>query len=155
MSKSISIFVSYSHINQKSAIQLIELLSEQLKASKNYDYHIWFDKQLNVGEVWKNKICETINSCDLGLLLVSPSFLSSKFILEHELPKFTGENVISSVPVMLQPIDFERHNLRGLEERQIFTLDGKAFYKCKSKNKYEFSFELFKSIEEKLAAKSR
>lgn len=55
MSKSISIFVSYSHINQKSAIQLIELLSEQLKASKNYDYHIWFDKQLNVGEVWKTK----------------------------------------------------------------------------------------------------
>lgn len=155
MNKNISIFVSYSHKNKKSAIKLIELLLNQLKASKSYKYELWFDEQLDAGEIWKQKILKMMNSCDLGLLLVSPSFLSSKFIIEYELPKFIGENAIPCVPIMLQVIDFDRHNLRGLEEVQIFTLNGEAFFKCKSKSKYDFSLELFKAIENKLATISK
>lgn len=151
MSKEISIFVSYAHANRKSAIQLIELLSAQLKASKNYNYTVWFDDKLTVGESWEKQILEARDSCSLGLLLISPSFLSSKFIVDKEIPIFIGDDALPSVPVMLQPVDFERHNLRGLKEKQIFRLNGKAFYEYKSKRRLEFSFELFKSIEDKLS----
>ncbi len=69
---------------------------------------------------------EAIDNCDFGLLLISPAYLASKFITEKELPVFvSGEKL--SIPVMLNPVDFTRHDLKGLEKKQIFRLDYEGF----------------------------
>jgi hypothetical protein len=149
--------VSYAHANFASAHQLIDSLNVELSASKRFNYSIWSDACLVVGENWKSQIIDARNACNFGLLLVSPSFLSSKFILEEELPPYVEDNALPSIPVMLQKVDFERHDLKGLESRQIFSLNyegsynQKSYYDCNKKRRKEFVFKLFQSIEDKLS----
>jgi len=157
LKKRVTFFVSYAHRNKSLADGFLEKLNDVLAPSKKHEYHIWRDTGLVVGEDWEKQIAAARNSCDFGLLLVSPAFLASKFVTEKELPLFVGEQSKPSVPVMLQPVDFQRHDLKGLEKKQIFRLDyhgfkePRAYGECKGQRKETFVLELFKAIEDKLA----
>jgi len=149
-------FVSYAHQNQALASQLLDKLQQVLAPSKRFEYQLWSDHQLRVGEDWQQQIAKARDACDFGLLLVSPAFLASKFITEHELPTFvTG--VKPAIPVMLQPVDFERHDLKGLAAAQIFRLhypglqQPRAYGECKGPRRDSFAFSLFQAIETRLA----
>lgn len=127
-----------------------------LAPSKKHEYVIWHDTGLEVGEEWEKQILEAIDNCDFGLLLVSPGFLASKFISEKELPVFVSGKK-PSIPVMLQPIDFSKHDLKGLEKSQIFRLDfegfkePRAYGECRKQRRDTFVLELFRAIEDRLA----
>jgi hypothetical protein len=157
MRKTVTFFVSYAHGNSILANAFLEKLKDILAPSKRYEYHIWIDTGLIVGEDWETQIIAARDSCDFGLLLVSPTFLSSKFITQKELPLFVGEKSKPSIPVMLQPVDFDLHDLKGLDKKQIFRLDyhgfkePRAYGECKGPRKNTFVLELFKAIEKKLA----
>lgn len=156
MKKKITFFVSYAHRNRTLVSGFLEKLNDVLTPSKKYNYFLWKDTGTVIGEDWEMQIIEARDNCDFGLLLISPAFLASKFITEKELPTFVfGEK--PSIPVMLNPIDFARHDLKGLERKQIFMLDyegfkePRAYVDCKKQRRDEFVLELFKSIEDKLA----
>ena len=57
---------------------------------------------------------------------------------------------------MLQPVDFVRLDLKGLEKRQIFmfspkgSANQKAYSECRSHRRDAFVLELFRKIERKL-----
>ena len=111
-----------------------------------------------VGDQWQRKILDARDRCTFGLLLVSPAFLSSGFIDENELPSSVGEGRAASIPVMLSTVDFQLHDLKGLEELQIFRYMGRryseprAYGECKSGSpRRDFVFALFQAIEAKLA----
>jgi hypothetical protein len=154
--KKVTFFVSYAHSNKELAGSFLQKLREMLAPSKKHEYELWQDTGLEVGEEWEQQILGARDNCDFGLLLVSPAFLGSKFITEKELPIFvSGEK--PSIPVMLQPVDFSKHDLKGLEKRQIFRLDyegfkePRAYGECKKGRRDTFVLELFRTIENKLA----
>lgn len=156
MKKKVQFFVSYAHRNTSLVNGFLKKLGDVLAPSKKHDYSLWKDTGLVLGEDWEAQIIAARNKCDFGLLLISPAFLASKFITQKELPTFvSGEK--PSIPVMLNPIDFVRHDLKGLEKQQIFMLnyDGfkepRAYVDCKKQRRDTFVLELFKSIEDKLA----
>ena len=134
----------------------MQKLREMLAPSKNHEYVLWQDTGLEIGEDWEKQIIEARDNCDFGLLLVSPAFLGSRFITEKELPVYVSGNK-PSIPVMLQPVDFSRHDLKGLEKKQIFRLDymgfkePRAYAECKKSRRDTFVLELFRAIEDKLA----
>jgi len=153
----IQYFISYAHRNSALTQNFIERLDDVLAPSKQFEYSRWQDTDLILGDEWKTQIIEAIENCEFGLLLISPAFLASSFISKSELPKFvSGEK--ASVPVMLQPVDFDRHDLKGLEKRQIFRFapngsgNPKAYSECKSHLRDAFVLELFRKIEMKLEA---
>jgi hypothetical protein len=154
----IQFFVSYAHRNRILTQDFIERLGDVLAPSKRFEYSRWQDTELILGEDWEAQIAEAIENCDFGLLLISPAFLASSFITKSELPKFvSGEK--ASVPVMLQPVDFDRHDLKGLQKKQIFRFapkgsssHPKAYAECKSHRRDAFVMELFRQIEIKLEA---
>ncbi len=156
MRKNVTFFVSYAHRNKALANSFLEKLHDVLAPSKKHDYSLWKDSGLTVGEGWEKQIIEAIDNSDFGLLLISPAFLASKFITEKELPKFVSGKK-PSIPVMLQPIDFLRHDLKGLEKKQIFRLDYEGFKEpraygdCKKQWRETFGLELFRFIEDKIA----
>ena len=156
--KRIEFFVSYAHRNQQLAESFITKLVDHLRPSKAYNYRLWMDPGIIIGEEWEKQIIEARDKCDFGLLLVSPAFLGSKFIGENELPHFVGNNRTPSIPVMLQPVDLELHDLRGLKALQIFRFTGqrfkepRAYGECKNNARDAFVLALFRAIEQKLAA---
>ncbi|MBN1316446.1 MAG: toll/interleukin-1 receptor domain-containing protein [Anaerolineales bacterium] len=156
MRKQIHFFVSYARANKSLAGRFLDRFLEQLAPSKKYDYILWRDAHILVGEQWHDEILQALDRCNLGLLLISPALLGSRYISEHELPRFVGEKAKPVIPVMLQPVDFEYHDLKGLENAQIYRLDKprfqspKAYGECSGRQRDEFVMELFRQVERRL-----
>jgi predicted nucleotide-binding protein len=78
-----SVFISYSHKDAKFLDQLVEHLAY---FERNNLLKVWSDKNITPGAQWREKIKQAIESTSVAVLLISPSFLASKFIAENELP---------------------------------------------------------------------
>jgi len=155
MRQKINFFTSYAHEDMASANSLLHDLQVQLAPSLRYDYQLWRDTMLLVGEDWQVEICTALADSQLGLLLLSPAFLSSRFITNIELPHYLN-NSKPVIPVMLQKIDFDLHDLHGLVSKQIYRLQTpngelKAFGECRSRQQQqEYARKLFQQIEARL-----
>lgn len=138
------------------AAKFLGKYDEQIGASKFYDYHLWQDTEILVGESWHQEIQCALAQCEVGIFLLSPSFLSSAYIRESELPTFIGNDAKPVIPVMLQPVNFDRHDLKGIEKHQIFRLDAdgfkqpRSFGECKPHRQDDFVRELFNQVELRL-----
>ena len=154
--RKVELFVSYARSNNPLARQFLDRFKEYVAPAKNYEYVFWQDSRILVGEEWHEAIREALERCDLGLLLISPAFLGSKYISKHELPKFIGNAAKPLIPILLRPIDFERFDLKGLKSRQIFRLEGekfkspKSYADCTSNQRDRFVQALFREVERKL-----
>jgi hypothetical protein len=147
-------FLSYAHADQVLVESFLREFEKQYKAAAHYDYQAWRDGQIPLGAEWRDAIEAAIRRCDCGLVLVSPAFLGSEFVRDHELPHFVGERAAKwCLPVGLDRVDFRHHDLRGLEEHQIFLKGGRFFGELRSApQKREWVFELFTRIQERLDA---
>ncbi len=152
----VTFFLSYAHENIQLAVRFKKLILQQMGPSKTYEYIIWHDiDNLLPGQNWVKEIRRALKECSLGLLLISPSFLNSKFITEHELPIFVGNKAKACIPVLLSPVNFRRHDMKGLRALHIFryrTVRGrlKCFSDCTSRQREQFCEQLFEYIEKRL-----
>ncbi len=152
----VKFFVSYARANKALAMRFLNHFEEQAVPSRHYAYGFWRDGRILVGEDWHDEIRQALDDSQLGLLLISPAFLGSQYINEHELPIFLGRDAKPMIPVMLQPVDFERHDLKGLRDKQIFRLDGdrfkepKAYGECSGRQRERFAAALFRQVEQRL-----
>jgi len=153
----ITIFVSYARANKVLAGNFLKRFHEQIRPARNYRYEFWQDGDIAVGEDWDVEIKKALDKCDLGLLLVSPAFLGSQYISEHELPRFVGEGAKPVIPIELQLVDKELHDLKGLQHKQFFRLENerfahpKAFGECRTGlQRDQFALELFRQVEMRL-----
>ena len=148
-------FVCYAHADRKLKDELVKRLRFLFDSAKQYRFSGWQDGDIVIGNKWRDRISEAVENCDFGLLLISPAFLASKFIGEHELPMFVTpsgfrlRHLKIAAPVAIKPIPLDGTiDLKGLEERQIFyDNDGKAFQqRTTDATKDQFANELFASI---------
>jgi TIR domain len=79
----VKMFVSYSHGDQKWLERLVINL-KPLERAKAID--VWSDQRLEPGRIWKDEIQRALDSARIAVLLVTPNFMGSDFIAEHELP---------------------------------------------------------------------
>lgn len=148
-------FLSYAQNDGKIPGKLLVELDKQLSACKDFEFRRWQDTDILPGEKWHEEIQKAMRECDFGLLLVSPAFLGSKYISEHELPLFVSGDK-QCVPVGLSRIDFKNHDTKGLEESQIFlhaTPKGrtrKYFEECTGSTASAFAHSLFGRITARL-----
>lgn len=156
MKKKIKVFVSYAKHNKSAKQQFMAMFSDYAGADVHFDFEFWQDNQLAIGSDWDESIHTAMAQCDVGLLLLSPAFLQSQYITEKELPVLVKKPML--FPIALAPIDFKRHDLKGLQAKQIYRLDGKgfdqprAFTELKSKRRQEFVMRLYEAMHDQLVA---
>jgi len=78
ISHMVTLFFSYSHIDEA----LRDELEVQLSTLKRQGIiKIWHDRRIGAGEEFDKAISKNLEEADIILLLVSPSFLASDYIL--------------------------------------------------------------------------
>ncbi len=78
------VFVSYSHKDKEWLEKFNAVLAPDIRNGR-VDY--WDDRELQPGDPWCAKILDGIRSAQVAVLLVSPNFLASRFVMEEELPQ--------------------------------------------------------------------
>ena len=94
------IFVSYSHEDTKWREDLEKHLKPYLRGS----ILSWSDQQITPGSEWFKEIQDALANSKVAVLLVSPDFLASDFIHEHELGPFLQEAKQGGVKILWVPL---------------------------------------------------
>jgi hypothetical protein len=108
------VFISYSHRDKK----LMEELHTHLKPYVRSGITVWSDQQIASGSKWFDEIKVALAKTSVAVLLVSPDFLASDFIHEHELGPFLKEAKAGGVRILWVPIyasSYEETDLKDLQ----------------------------------------
>jgi len=95
------VFISYSHEDTKWREDLEKNLKPYLRGGSITS---WSDQQIVPGSEWFKEIQSALTNSRVAVLLVSPDFLASDFIHEHELAPFLKEAEQGGVKILWVPI---------------------------------------------------
>lgn len=90
------IFLSYKRSDEVD-LPLCEKLAEYVL--KELDVAIWYDHKLTAGKRYDEEIQSAIAQSDAFILLLTPNILSSKYVLEQEIP-FAIKQQVAIIPVI-------------------------------------------------------
>ncbi|MGW4365447.1 eIF2A-related protein [Nocardia takedensis] len=122
----VRLFLSYSTKDKQRAAELWSRLHDYTKIDNRYRFELWdFKQSLLPGDDWHARTQEAITQGDLGIFAVSRHFLGSNYIHNYELPNFIDRN--AAVPILLESINLRQVDCKGLEGRQIFRHNDRAY----------------------------
>lgn len=120
----LKVFISYAHKDEAFKDELAIMLRSM---ERNGVIDAWQDRRIEPGEEWYEAIQTAMNECDLAILLVSKSFLASRFITSEEIPKLLQRRKQAGmrvVPVIIRPCMWDSEPV--LKDLQALPRDGKA-----------------------------
>ena len=108
------VFVSYSSKDRKKSADLVEQVFTSLRGlrhSSEYGLELFIDdERLRAGDHWDEAIERALEAADLGLLLLSPNFLDSDYVMRKEAPRLyerSRAGGVQLVPVLLHTCPYE------------------------------------------------
>ena len=126
------VFISYAHADNSGddpRTRWLDRLLQHLKPRVRHDQiGVWSDPNIVPGDDWQASIRTRLDGACAAVLLVSPAFLSSNYIREHELPvllQHAKEKGVRIIPVILRPCGFSNVKCKypnpetGPEERWL------------------------------------
>ncbi len=135
--RTVTYFVSYAHTDCEPVKSLLKRLHLRLLRVKDFKFVPWRDVDAIVpGEVISDKIEAGIDGCQIGLQMVSHEYMASKFIREHERPRFVSGKIPASdsnsrlgFPIAIDSPDFENADWGEFSrnKRVLFFYEGKAY----------------------------
>lgn len=109
MEKPLRVFISYSHKDEKLKDALLEHLDV---VRRNGLVQFWTDDLIDPGADWRGEIEKELSQADIALLLVSPSFLASRFIQDNEVPHMLTQQAqkgLRVIPVLMRDCEWQEH----------------------------------------------
>ena len=123
------VFISYSHKDSKFLDQLLTHLKPIERAGKLTK---WSDKQIAPGSNWFSEIQEALARTKVAVLLVTPNFLASDFIHEHELGPLLKQASEGGVRILWIPVRAAAFEETALKNYQALSSPGKPLAQMKA-----------------------
>src|SRR5262245_51275063 len=124
------VFISYSHADEK---RWKNRLQKHLKVlEKHGSLSFWEDRQIAAGQEWHAAIKAALDSADAAILLISPDFLGSNFILNEEIPAILQRRMNDGMqvfPLIVRSCTWQ--NVTWLKPLQARPTDGKPLARFK------------------------
>lgn len=98
MEKKYSMFISYSHEDDKWLTKVLKNLKSLQRYYDNVDS--WSDKKIMASDVWKDEIDKALGNATIAILLVSPDFMASDFITKEELQPILNKAVNEGTKIL-------------------------------------------------------
>jgi len=122
------VFISYSHLDKDCKDRLVI----HLKAlEKGVILKEWDDQQIGTGENWEKEIMDSMNVASVAVLMVSPGFLTSDFIINKEVPRLLEREQNEGLrifPIIIKSCMWKEIDwLKGI---QAFTVKSEPLSKC-------------------------
>jgi WD40 repeat protein len=92
-----AVFVSYSHDDLDWRRKFTQMLAPLVR---NRGLELWDDTHIPAGNDWRRDIDEGVAQAGVALLLVTGSYLASRFVMDEELPALVARRV-RLVPVLV------------------------------------------------------
>ncbi|WP_020531248.1 TIR domain-containing protein [Flexithrix dorotheae] len=121
-------FISYAHKDRKYFKALVEGLKVHSKNSIHFNWEIWDDREIVLGEEWDEQIQQEVKKCDFAVLLISANFLSSPYIKKDEFENFVlrqKNDGFLFFPVLISDCEFS--NWENLSRIQFFLPAGEDY----------------------------
>jgi hypothetical protein len=118
-----NVFISYSH---RDTAWKDRLVSHLRVLERQGTLGVWETSDLPAGSDWSKQIDEAVKKADVAVLLVSPDFLASDFIVERELPTLfrrMEKEGTTVLPIILRPTAWSA--IPQLAQLQFLNTDAK------------------------------
>ena len=99
------VFISYAHEDRALRQEFEQHLNTYVV---NASLALWTDDLIGAGSEWKRSIQDGIEGCAVAVLLLTPNFMGSSFIINSEmawLRQRHDRQEIRIVPILMQPCD--------------------------------------------------
>ena len=143
------VFISYSHKDEKLMKELLEHL--KLFARSGSVRH-WSDQQIAAGSKWFDEIRGALHQTSAAVLLVSPSFLASDFIHEHELGPLLKEAEAGGVKILWVPLRASAYEETPLKDYQAVSSPDKPLAQMSKADRDEAWVRICKEIKKAVSS---
>jgi hypothetical protein len=109
------VFISYSHLDKRLHEELLLHLAPYVRSGS---VTAWSDKQIAPGSKWFTEIQGALKRTRVAVLLVSPGFLASGFINDHELGPLLQEAKAGGVRILWVPLRASSYEETGFRHLQ-------------------------------------
>jgi hypothetical protein len=109
------IFISYSHEDEDWKKALEKFLKPYVRSAS---VTAWSDKQIGPGSKWFDEIKGALAESSIVLMLVTPNFLASDFINEHELGPALEQAETGGLKILWVPVRFSAYTETALQKYQ-------------------------------------
>lgn len=146
----VNVFISYAHEDRKAVDKLRKALSNM---SSQELIEVWDDGEISPGTTWEPEIFDKIDSADIAILLISPSFTESFYCMEKEwkaiFSRHSGkDDALSIIPIYLMDGEY-----KGAPFRDFQWLPKKKKYIDSFKNQQKGFNEVAKELRDKVEKK--
>lgn len=109
------IFISYSH---RDAELLKEFKVFLKPIERNGTLTYWDDTKIKPGEKWADEIASALGKAKIAILLISPDFLASDFIMDKEVPSLLSAAEKEGVHIFWIPLSASLYRITPLSNFQ-------------------------------------
>ena len=106
--EAVRVFISYAHKDERLCNELIVHLKLMQRQGV---IATWYDRKIEAGENWKEKIDENLERAEIILLLVSADFIASEYCYEKEMQRGLerhANNEAEVIPIIVRDVNWKK-----------------------------------------------